>query len=120
MNPKSGGHWRYGPIIPTIAASFTSRHRTMFKIRTYNTISVKGLDRYSRERYEVASELPSPDAFMIRSQKLHDMEFPESLMAIGRAGAGVNNVPLDRCNEQGIVVFNAPGANANAVKANVF
>ena len=88
----------------------------MFKIRTYNTISVKGLDRFSRESYEVASELPHPDAFLIRSQKLHDMEFPDTLMAIGRAGAGVNNVPLDRCSEHGVVVFNAPGANANAVK----
>lgn len=88
----------------------------MYQIRTYNTISVKGLNRFPREAYEVASELPHPDAFLIRSQKLHEMEFPESLMAIGRAGAGVNNVPLDRCSEQGIVVFNAPGANANAVK----
>jgi D-3-phosphoglycerate dehydrogenase len=86
------------------------------KIRTYNTISVRGLNRFDRERYEVASELPHPDAFLIRSQPLHDMAFPESLMAIGRAGAGVNNVPLERCSEHGIVVFNAPGANANAVK----
>ncbi|WOJ97099.1 phosphoglycerate dehydrogenase [Congregibacter brevis] len=88
----------------------------MYKIRTYNTISVKGLNRFSREDYEVAGELPHPDAFLIRSQKLHDMEFPESLKAIGRAGAGVNNVPLERCSEEGVVVFNAPGANANAVK----
>jgi D-3-phosphoglycerate dehydrogenase len=88
----------------------------MFKIRTYNTISVRGLNRFSREIYEVASELPDPDAFLIRSQQLHDMDFPDSLKAIGRAGAGVNNVPLERCSEHGIVVFNAPGANANAVK----
>ncbi|MEM1145383.1 MAG: phosphoglycerate dehydrogenase [Pseudomonadota bacterium] len=88
----------------------------MHKIRTYNAISVKGLDRFGREDYEVASELPNPDAFLIRSQKLHDMEFPLTLKAIGRAGAGVNNVPLERCSEEGIVVFNAPGANANAVK----
>jgi D-3-phosphoglycerate dehydrogenase len=88
----------------------------MFRIRTYNTISVKGLNRFDRAQYEVASELSHPDAFLIRSQKLHDMEFPDSLMAIGRAGAGVNNVPLERCSERGIVVFNAPGANANAVK----
>ena len=88
----------------------------MHRVRTYNAIAVKGLDRFSRENYEVASELSNPDAFLIRSQKLHDMEFPESLKAIGRAGAGVNNVPLDRCTEKGIVVFNAPGANANAVK----
>jgi len=88
----------------------------MHKIRTYNTISVKGLNRFSREDYEVASALPHPDAFLIRSEKLHQMEFPDTLKAIGRAGAGVNNVPLERCSEHGIVVFNAPGANANAVK----
>ncbi len=88
----------------------------MHQIRTYNTISVKGLERFPREAYEVASEIPHPDAFLIRSHKLHDMEFPDTLKAIGRAGAGVNNVPLDRCSQQGIVVFNAPGANANAVK----
>lgn len=88
----------------------------MFRIRTYNALSVAGLDRFPRPRYEVAGELPSPDAFMLRSQKLHEVEFPASLKAIGRAGAGVNNVPLERCNEAGIVVFNAPGANANAVK----
>ncbi|MFK7830271.1 MAG: phosphoglycerate dehydrogenase [Congregibacter sp.] len=88
----------------------------VYKIRTYNSISVRGLDRFGRDRYEVASELPNPDAFLIRSQKLHDLEFPRSLQAIGRAGAGVNNVPVAKCSEQGIVVFNAPGANANAVK----
>lgn len=88
----------------------------MHKIRTYNTISVKGLERFRREHYEVASELPNPDAFLLRSEALHEVEFPASLKAIARAGAGVNNVPLERCNERGIVVFNAPGANANAVK----
>lgn len=88
----------------------------MHKIRTYNSISVKGLERFPRESYEVASELPNPDAFLIRSQKLHDVELPPSLQAIARAGAGVNNVPLERCSNEGIVVFNAPGANANAVK----
>lgn len=88
----------------------------MHKIRTYNAISVKGLDRFPRNIYEVASELPNPDAFLIRSQDLHEVEFPASLKAIARAGAGVNNVPLQRCNDSGIVVFNAPGANANAVK----
>ena len=88
----------------------------MYKIRTYNAISVKGLDRFPRDGYEVASDLPNPDAFLIRSQKLHEIEFPSTLKAIARAGAGVNNVPLERCNEDGIVVFNAPGANANAVK----
>ncbi|HBO14179.1 MAG TPA: 3-phosphoglycerate dehydrogenase [Halieaceae bacterium] len=88
----------------------------MFKIRTYNQLSVKGLNRFDREHYEVASELPHPDAFLLRSHDLHQEAFPETLKAIARAGAGVNNIPLERCNEQGIVVFNAPGANANAVK----
>lgn len=88
----------------------------MFKIRTYNQLSVKGLNRFDREHYEVASELPHPDAFLLRSHNLHEEPFPETLKAIARAGAGVNNIPLERCNEQGIVVFNAPGANANAVK----
>ena len=88
----------------------------MYKIRTYNAISVKGLERFPRDNYEVASDLPNPDAFLLRSQKLHDIEFPSTVKAIARAGAGVNNVPLPRCDEQGIVVFNAPGANANAVK----
>ncbi|MEH6650146.1 MAG: phosphoglycerate dehydrogenase [Motiliproteus sp.] len=88
----------------------------MYQIRTYNSISVKGLERLPRDSYEVASELPNPDAFLIRSQKLHDTEFPKSLKAIARAGAGVNNVPIERCSDDGIVVFNAPGANANAVK----
>jgi len=88
----------------------------MYKIRTYNSISTRGLERFPRESYEVASEFPAPDAFLLRSHKLHDEPFPDTLKAIARAGAGVNNVPIERCNEQGIVVFNAPGANANAVK----
>lgn len=88
----------------------------MHQIRTYNTISVRGLERFPRDAYEVASELPHPDALLVRSQPLHDMDFPDTLKAIGRAGAGVNNVPLARCSERGVVVFNAPGANANAVK----
>ncbi len=88
----------------------------MYQIRTYNSISVKGLERLPRDSYEVASEIPNPDAFLLRSQKLHDIEFPQGLKAIARAGAGVNNVPLARCSDHGIVVFNAPGANANAVK----
>ncbi len=88
----------------------------MHQIRTYNSISIKGLDKFPREGYEIASELPNPDAFLLRSQALHDVEFPTTLKAIARAGAGVNNVPLERCSDNGIVVFNAPGANANAVK----
>jgi D-3-phosphoglycerate dehydrogenase len=88
----------------------------MFKIQTLNNISVSGLNRLPRESYEVASELSHPDAILVRSAKMHDMEIPASVKAIGRAGAGVNNIPVAAMSERGIAVFNAPGANANAVK----
>jgi D-3-phosphoglycerate dehydrogenase len=88
----------------------------MFKIQTLNKISSQGLDLLPRSKYEVASEFNSPDAIILRSFKMHDMELPKSLKAIARAGAGVNNIPIDKCSEKGIVVFNTPGANANAVK----
>ncbi len=88
----------------------------MFKIQTLNNISVAGLDKLPRDSYEVASEIQSPDAILLRSYKMHDMDIPESVKAIGRAGAGVNNIPIDKMTEAGVVVFNAPGANANAVK----
>jgi len=88
----------------------------MFKILTLNNIAVEGLDRMPRENYEVASEITHPDAILLRSYKMHDMEIPESVKAIGRAGAGVNNIPVERMTEEGIAVFNAPGANSNAVK----
>lgn len=88
----------------------------MQKIQTLNKISPKGLDLFPRDEYEVASEFSDPDGIVLRSFKMHDMEFPPSLKAIARAGAGVNNIPLERCSNEGIVVFNTPGANANAVK----
>ncbi len=88
----------------------------MYKILTLNNISVKGLEKLPRERYEVASEIQHPDAILLRSFKMHDMELPESLKAVGRAGAGVNNIPVDKMSARGIPVFNAPGANSNAVK----
>lgn len=88
----------------------------MFRVQTLNKISAVGLQRFPMDDYEVASEFTTPDAILVRSAKMHDMTFPSSLKAIGRAGAGVNNIPLDRCTESGIVVFNTPGANANAVK----
>jgi len=88
----------------------------MYKIQTLNNISVAGLDRLPRENFEVASEITHPDAILVRSAKMHDMELPESVKAIGRAGAGVNNIPVDRMTGIGLPVFNAPGANANAVK----
>ncbi|MCU7931678.1 MAG: phosphoglycerate dehydrogenase [Candidatus Thiodiazotropha sp. (ex Codakia rugifera)] len=88
----------------------------MYKILTLNNISVAGLDRLPRDSYEVASEITHPDALLLRSYKMHDMQIPESVKAIGRAGAGVNNIPVPKMTEKGIPVFNAPGANANAVK----
>jgi len=88
----------------------------MYKIRTYNKISVKGLDKFTRDKYEVASELGRPDAIMLRSHVLTPEMIDEQVKAIGRAGAGVNNIPVEFCTKRGVVVFNAPGANANAVK----
>ena len=88
----------------------------MFKVLTFNNISARGLDRLPRERFEVSSEIQQPDAVLLRSAKLHDWAVPETLKAVGRAGAGVNNIPVEAMSERGIPVFNAPGANANAVK----
>lgn len=88
----------------------------MFKIQTLNKIDPNGLNLFPLDNYEIASELPNPDAVVLRSFKMHDMELPSSLKAIARAGAGVNNIPIDKCTDQGIVVFNTPGANANGVK----
>ncbi|MCK5523746.1 MAG: 3-phosphoglycerate dehydrogenase [Thiomargarita sp.] len=87
-----------------------------YKILTLNNISVLGLERLPRTHYEVASEIQHPDAVLLRSFKMHDWEIPETLKAVGRAGAGVNNIPVDKMSACGIPVFNAPGANANAVK----
>ncbi|MET0105043.1 MAG: phosphoglycerate dehydrogenase [Sedimenticola sp.] len=88
----------------------------MYKVLTLNNISVAGLDRLPRDKYEIASEITHPDAILLRSYKMHDMEIPETVKAIGRAGAGVNNIPVDKMTGMGIPVFNAPGANSNAVK----
>jgi D-3-phosphoglycerate dehydrogenase len=88
----------------------------MYKILTLNNIAVEGLRRLPRERYEVASEIAHPDAILLRSHNMHDMDIPASVAAIGRAGAGTNNIPCDVMASRGVPVFNAPGANANAVK----
>ena len=88
----------------------------MYKIKTFNQISPRGLDLLPRDQYEVSSETVNADGFILRSYKLHDETFPETLLAIARAGAGVNNIPVNECTEKGIVVFNTPGANANGVK----
>src|SRR5688572_31001390 len=88
----------------------------MFKIQTLNNISVVGLERLPRDRYEVASEIQHPDAILVRSADMHKLEIAPTVKAVGRAGAGVNNIPVARMSERGIPVFNTPGANANAVK----
>ena len=88
----------------------------MYRIKTLNKISSAGLSRLDRSRFQVGNDLESEDGILVRSAPMHDYEFPDSLRAIARAGAGTNNIPIDRCSESGIVVFNTPGANANAVK----
>lgn len=88
----------------------------MLKIRTMNTISPLGTGLLAEHGCEVGPEVENPDALLIRSADLHDMDFGRDLLCIGRAGAGVNNIPIDRCTEEGIAVFNSPGANADATK----
>lgn len=88
----------------------------MFNVKVYNRISEKGLGLFPADRYTVGEGIESPDAFMLRSQKLHGEPLPDGLLAMARAGAGVNNIPVEDCTVRGIVVFNTPGANANAVK----
>ena len=88
----------------------------MFKVKLMNKIAKVGTDVLSATNYEIGADLENEDAIMVRSAALHDMEFNPNLRAIARCGAGVNNIPVDRCTESGIVVFNTPGANANAVK----
>lgn len=88
----------------------------MYQIRTFNKISPVGLERFEPEHYAVSEDTAGEDGIVVRSAPLLDYEFPENLLAIARAGAGVNNIPIDRCSEGGIAVFNTPGANANAVK----
>lgn len=87
----------------------------MYRIQTLNKISKKGLAVLDDD-YNIADEVENPDGIILRSFKMHDMELPESLRAVARAGAGVNNIPIDKCTDKGIVVFNTPGANSNAVK----
>jgi len=87
-----------------------------FKILTLNNISVRGLERLLRERYEIASEFAHPDAILLRSADMHSMDVPDSVKAVARAGAGTNNIPVSKFSKRGVPVFNAPGANANAVK----
>lgn len=88
----------------------------MAKIKLLNKISSAGLNVFDRDTYEISTDIQQPDAIMVRSASMHDSELPESLLAIARCGAGVNNIPTDDCARRGIVVFNTPGANANGVK----
>ena len=88
----------------------------MLKIQVLNNISPLGLEKFSKEAYDVSTSDESPDAILVRSAKMHDMEIQNSLKAVGRAGAGINNIPLQKMSDNGVVVFNTPGANANAVK----
>ena len=88
----------------------------MYRIKTFNKISPMGLNRMEPEHYTYSDNETGEDGILVRSAKLHDYPFPDSLLAIARAGVGVNNIPIDRCSEAGIAVFNTPGANANAVK----
>ena len=88
----------------------------MFNIQTLNKISKYGTDNFDTAKYNIVDEIANPDAIMVRSASMHEMEFAPNLLAIARAGAGVNNIPVEKCAEEGIVVFNTPGANANAVK----
>ena len=88
----------------------------MYKVLTLNKISPFGLDNFDPKAYTCGDKIENPDAILVRSAAMHDMEVPESLLAVARAGAGVNNIPVDAYGEQGVVVFNTPGANANAVK----
>jgi len=88
----------------------------MKQIKLLNKIASVGTNRFDKSAFEVSSACESPEAIMVRSASMHEMEFNPELKAIARCGAGVNNIPLDKCADQGIVVFNTPGANANGVK----
>ena len=88
----------------------------MYTIQTLNKIAAAGTKRFDTAAYTVTDTAENPDAIMVRSAAMHDMTFGSNLLAIARAGAGTNNIPVDRCAEAGICVFNTPGANANAVK----
>ena len=94
----------------------TIKQFNMYKIQTLNKIDAEGLQVFPTDNYEISNEVSNPDAIVLRSFSMHEMEIPQSVKAIARAGAGVNNIPIAKCTEKGIVVFNTPGANANGVK----
>ena len=88
----------------------------MYKIQTLNKISSKGLEQFPRDQYEIASEILNPDAIIVRSADMHEIDIPSTVKAVARAGAGTNNIPVSLLTSKGVAVFNTPGANANAVK----
>ena len=88
----------------------------MYNVLTLNSISEVGLNKLNPKKFVVGNDIVNPDGIILRSYDMHEMELPEALVAVARAGAGTNNIPIDKCSEKGIVVFNTPGANANAVK----
>ena len=88
----------------------------MYRIKTFNKIAPQGLERLDPARYQVGEDVAEEEGILVRSANLLDYPFPDSLLAIARAGVGVNNIPLERCSENGVAVFSTPGANANAVK----
>ena len=90
--------------------------KIMYNVLTLNKIAACGTDLFDKSKYTVSDDAANPDAILVRSASMHEMELPANLLAVARAGAGVNNIPIDKCSEQGVVVFNTPGANANAVK----
>lgn len=92
------------------------RKNTMYNVLTLNSISEVGLSKLNPKKYVIGDDIKDPEGIILRSYDMHEMELPESLAAVARAGAGTNNIPIDKCSEKGIVVFNTPGANANAVK----
>ena len=103
-------------MIFALGFSRTLNQFNMYKIQTLNKIDPEGLQVFPSSNYQISGEIAEPDAIVLRSFNMHDMEIPQSVKAIARAGAGVNNIPIARCTEKGIVVFNTPGANANGVK----
>ena len=92
------------------------RISSKYQIKTFNSISEKGLKRFSTDKYVISSDVSPSDAILLRSHSLESFEIEAGIIAVARAGAGVNNIPVEECSERGIVVFNTPGANANSVK----
>lgn len=105
------------PLISVFIAILQRKAETpMYNVLTLNKIAACGTDLFDKSKYAFSEEMANPDAVLVRSASMHEMELPANLLAIARAGAGTNNIPTDKCTEKGIVVFNTPGANANAVK----